>query len=341
MTTLKRFFAGLMCAVPLMLTVGCASDKAVIDQAEGMHGDLTPAIVTDQDLADYVQAVGDRVVHAAREAHEEGFLKKRIDSEDPSWMFDGSVKFHLVNSDTLNAFTTGGEHVYLYSELFQKAESEAEFAAVVAHEFGHIYGRHIHKSMNRQYTIIGAAVAAGGAGYLLGGDNKEELAGMLASGALVGGQLVGLKYGRGDEAEADDLGFHFYTLAGWDPAHFPDFFARMIKLGYETKGADEMMSDHPSLSSRVAKAQENARSLPPEASSWRQPDLVSQKRFNALRKRAEVVGKTMPNDQSLASAKLLLASFPSCVAPVDQQSQVKARQKVQAIAEQAARETGK
>ena len=40
-------------------------------------------------------------------------------------------------------------------------------------------------------------------------------------------------YTRGDEAQADELGFAFYTRAGWDPNHFADFFQQMIDLGYD------------------------------------------------------------------------------------------------------------
>jgi predicted Zn-dependent protease len=314
----------------LLGVVGCATDKAVQEQAEQMHGDLQPAIVTDADLANYVQAVGDRVVQSAYEEYQSGLLRKRISKEDPTWMFN-DVQFHLVNSDTLNAFTTGGKHVYLYSELFTTAQTEDEFAAVVAHEFGHIYGRHVHNSMNNQYGIIGAAVGAGVLGYALGGDDREQIA-MLAGGAtLVGGQLWGLGYSRDQESEADDLGFTFYTNAGWDPAKFPDFFKQMIAKGYETPKSQEMMASHPRLGDRVKNIEKKLRDLPPGTERLRKPNLVSQSRFDKLRKRAQVVGAQMPNDKSLEAARLMLASFPSCVAPVDQPSQTKARERITQI----------
>lgn len=327
-------FARSLAIVTLLIgslgVVGCASDQAVMEQADQMHGDLEPAIVTDADLAQYVQAVGDRVVEAAYLEYQGGLLRKRVDEEDPTWMFN-DVQFHLVNSDTLNAFTTGGKHVYLYSELFTTSATEDEFAAVVAHEFGHIYGRHVHNSMNNQYGIIGAAVGAGVLGYALGGDDREQIAMLAGGAALMGGQLWGLGYSRDQETEADELGFAFYLNAGWDPEKFPNFFKQMIAKGYETPKEQAMMASHPRLSDRVANIEKKVRDLPPGAQQMRRNNLVSQSRFDKLRKRAQVVGSQMPNDKSLEAARLMLASFPSCVAPVPQESQTKARERIAAI----------
>jgi len=45
------------------------------------------------------------------------------------------LQVHLVNSKTLNAFTTGGNHMYIYNQLFQEARSEDELAGVMSHEY--------------------------------------------------------------------------------------------------------------------------------------------------------------------------------------------------------------
>ena len=79
--------------------------------------------------------------------------------------------------------------MYIYNELFQECKSEDELAAVMAHEFAHVYARHVAKGMRRQYITMGAAAAAGGAGYLAGGKEKGgEYAGMAAG---AGTELLG------------------------------------------------------------------------------------------------------------------------------------------------------
>jgi predicted Zn-dependent protease len=306
---------------------GCASDKAVISQANQAHSGLEPAVIGDPVLSGYIQDVGNRIIASAQELSRQGYGPRG--KEDNSWMFSKDMHFHFVNSDTLNAFTTGGEHMYIYTALFQQCKSEDELAAVMAHEFAHIYGRHVHKGMNRQYAILGAAAAAGAAGYAVGQGNDKgmEYAGMGAGAAMLAGQFVGMNYTRKDEDEADKLGFQFYSHAGWDPSRFGDFFQTMIDKGYD-KG-NEMLSDHPSLSSRVKASKERAAALPPQAKEWRKPPVAAGAKFQELQQRSVQVGKSMPSDKTLEGAKELLAALPrSCLTPAVQPDQQKAEQQV-------------
>jgi predicted Zn-dependent protease len=236
-------------------------------------------------------------------------------------------EFHLVNSDTLNAFTTGGEHAYIYTKLMQECKNEDELAAVVAHEYGHVYARHVHKGMNRQYQVIGTAVAAGAAGYALGGEQYALYGAGLGAAA---GQFLSMGFTRADEAEADELGFAFYTRAGWDPDRFGGFFQTLIDQGYDT--ASDLTSDHPTLASRVAAARERAAALPPEARTWRRPPVADAARFEQLKQRATRVGARQPDDQAAARAQLFLASLPSCLLPHETAEQAAARETLEQAA---------
>src|SRR5262245_55640030 len=160
--------AGGLCALMIISAVGCASDKSVISQANQVHDGLKPAVMDDPELTQYLQSVGDRIIASARKLDAKNYGPDSHRSEDSKWMYSQDMKFHFVNSKTLNAFTTGGEHMYIYNELFQQCRSEDELAAVMAHEYGHVYGRHVQKGMNRQYVQLGAAAAAGAAGYAAG-----------------------------------------------------------------------------------------------------------------------------------------------------------------------------
>ena len=172
-------------------------------------------------------------------------------------MFDQPMYFHLVNSKTLNAFTTGGHHVYVYNALFQMCKTEDELAAVMSHEFAHIYCRHVQQGNNRQTFITGVGYAAAGAGYVAGGQqNGSAYASTASNDTLKAAQFVGMKYTRTDEAEADEWGFQFYCRAGWDPNQFRTFFQRMVDAGYDKTPA--IQSDHPTLASRVKLADQRA-----------------------------------------------------------------------------------
>ena len=289
-----KFVVRSVALASLSLAVGCVKDSSVISQAADSHKTLEPAIITDPQLADYMQKLGDRVVASARESIQEGYEKDRVYKQDPSWMFT-DVKFHLVNSKTLNAFTTGGDHVYLYSELFRTTKNEDEFAAVVSHEFSHIVARHVANGMQRQYAILGGAAAAAVGGYALGGDSKTEVAAAAGGGALVAGQFLGMGFTRGDEAEADKFGFHFYCNAGWDPDQFGNFFQTLADKGLDSSSA--LTSDHPLLKDRVAtakKAAEEWKSDHPNWQSIRVPEIASASQFKALQDRAASIGAKMP-----------------------------------------------
>jgi predicted Zn-dependent protease len=315
-------------ALVLALAAGCASDRQVIAQAETTHGELSPALIKDSEVAGYLQAVGTRIVDAAKvvDAKHEGPKAHFENKEDNSWMFQNG-EFHLVNSKTLNAFTTGGNHMYVYSELMQTCRTEDELAAVMAHEYAHVYSRHVQKGMNRQYWAMGASAGAGLVGLALGGkEHGTEYAGLAAVSAGTVSQFLNLGYTREDEAEADQWGFVFYTHAGWDPAHFGDFFQQLIDKGMD-KGS-EATSDHPSLSSRVEAAKKRAAELPPEAASWRKPPIADPQKFAALKARAAQIGATMKTSEQLAKAQTLLSAVPSCVTPEDQPEQKNAQQRL-------------
>ena len=199
------------------LTTGCATDAKVIDNAAQMNTQLAPATMSDAQLSGYLQAVGDRIIASAKEMDAQGYDVGGHKSGDNAWMFSNKMQFHFVNSKTVNAFTTGGEHMYVYNALFQMCKSEEELAAVMAHEYGHVYARHVAKGMNRQYGVLAAMAAAGAAGYVAGGkDNGAQYAALGAGLGGAGASFLNMGFTRGDEAEADKAGFNFYTRSGWE-----------------------------------------------------------------------------------------------------------------------------
>lgn len=324
MRPIQPFFVALALAA---VGTSCATDRQVIAQAADTHRQLEPAVIDDPQMAGYLQSMGKRIVAAGKKADARGVGPESHRKEDDAWMFSKQMQFHFVNSDTLNAFTTGGTHMYVYTELLRTCQSEDELAAVMAHEYGHVYARHVHQGMNRQYLALGGAAAAGVGGYLLGGKEHGTEYGAAAAGlGLAAGQFLNMGFTRDDEAEADELGFQFYTRAGWDPDRFGDFFQRMIDMGFETKNAS--MSDHPSLASRVEAAKKRAAALPPQAKNWRTAPVADAGEFRALQQRAVALAKTMPSDKSLQAAKVLLAAVPSCMLPEDQPEQKAAQNRL-------------
>ncbi len=297
---------------------GCVTDQQVIDQANAVHGQIEPTVIDTEDpeLQAYVQRIGDRIVDAAEEMYQEGAL----DGAEP-WMFE-DVQFHLVASPTLNAFTTGGKHIYLYTQLFEESDSEDAFAAVVGHEFGHIVGRHVQDSMQNQYYTLGLAAGAGLVGAALAEDGKRTQTATTIGGlALAGGQVVGMSFGREAEREADELGFEFYVRAGYDPEKFSDFFKNLISQGHGGGGGVQgFLSSHPALEERVQTAEQRAAAVPADvrAKYAREPFVPSTRlaqyhrnsqTFTAQAAAAAKTGEVNAFTEALA----ILAAFPACV----------------------------
>lgn len=145
----------------------------------------------------------------------------------------------VIDNDTLyNAFCTPGGYIYVYSGLIKFVQSEDELAGILAHEIAHGDLRHSTDQMTKTY---GVKVIAS---LLLGGD-AEILANL-------GINLLGLKFSRGDESEADELAVTYLSETDYNPRSFAAFFERMEKTS-GSMGAFQFLSTHPSPANRVEK----------------------------------------------------------------------------------------
>ncbi len=114
--------------------------------------------------------------------------------------------FTIIDSSDINAFALPGGYVYINRGLLAYLTSEAQLAAVLGHEIGHITARHAvrQQAAGKTANILSTAVV-----FATGVSSLGETA-SLFGGALVSG------YGRDMELEADGLGAEYLTKAGYD-----------------------------------------------------------------------------------------------------------------------------
>lgn len=187
----------------LVLVAGCAtnpvtgkqdfvlmSESEEISLGRSYHQQVlqdTP-LYTNQRLADYVNEVGQRV---AKASHRPGL----------------DYHFYVLDSTQINAFALPGGYIYVTRGLLAYLNSEAQLAAVLGHEVGHVTARH----SVRQYS---AATASGVAGAILeattGVRGSQDLFNVLGKALLSG-------YGREHELESDRLGAQYLARTGYDP----------------------------------------------------------------------------------------------------------------------------
>lgn len=168
----------------------------------------------------------------------------------------------LLNSSVNNAFAVPGGYVYITRQLVGLMNNEAELAAVLGHEVGHVAARHSARRQNRatRNTLLGAGAAILSS-VLLGGNSP--LGQQISQAALQGSQLLTLQFSRRQELEADNLGIRYLTGAGYDPRAMSTLLSSLAAqntLDAQLQGrGDASMpawaSTHPDPASRVRNAQ--------------------------------------------------------------------------------------
>jgi predicted Zn-dependent protease len=115
--------------------------------------------------------------------------------------------FTVIDSATVNAFALPGGYIYITRGMLAYLNSEAELAAVLGHEIGHVTARHSvrQQSASTVTGLLGAVLAASTG--IQGADSITDMAGT----AIVRG------YGREHELEADRLGAEYLAKSGYDP----------------------------------------------------------------------------------------------------------------------------
>ncbi|MDQ3187199.1 MAG: M48 family metalloprotease [Pseudomonadota bacterium] len=118
--------------------------------------------------------------------------------------------FTVVDSPQINAFALPGGYIYVTRGILAYLNSEAELAAVLGHEIGHVTARHSVQQYSASTAANIGTLLLGIFVPQLGGQAAQGLMG-LANNALLSG------YGRSHELEADRLGAEYLARSGYDP----------------------------------------------------------------------------------------------------------------------------
>lgn len=181
-------------------------------------------LVDDPIMTEYVNRVGQNIVNHS----------------------DAKVPFTIkvVDSDEVNAFALPGGFFYVNRGLILAAENESELAGVMAHEIGHVAARHVVENQGKQQFLgillnVGAIFGGGILGPVLQN-----------GGGLIAG-LVGSKYSRGAEVEADKLGVQYMYAAGYDPNGMATMFEKLAAMNKKKPNALlKLFASHPQSTQR-------------------------------------------------------------------------------------------
>lgn len=164
--------------------------------------------------------------------------------EVPSDKDPSLATLFLVHDPRVNAFVTDKRRIYVTRGLLEFVRSDDELAGVLAHELGHLEGKH-HKTIAKKQgllTVLGTlagVVATGGAGAALAG-------GFL-------GRSAGLRYNRRAEHDADRRGLKLMGAAGYHPVGMLTFMERLAEEGGNdlSDPVSVFFSTHPPTTQRA------------------------------------------------------------------------------------------
>ncbi len=149
-------------------------------------------------------------------------------------------EFALFDSPEKNAYVLPGGQVGFYRGLMEICERDDHIATVMAHEVGHVVGRHAAERYSRGIAEQGALQVAGAA------TNSQIAQAALGLGLQVG---VSLPFSRSQEAEADIVGIDLMHAAGYDVRESIVFWRRMSAGGGSRPPA--LLSTHPDPAARI------------------------------------------------------------------------------------------
>ena len=318
-----------LCCLLTVLLLSASSHAALPDLGGNAFNTITPdkekqlgdvmmrqtrgslPMVYDPVLDEYINALGNRLVARAN---------------DVKFPF----KFYWVNNKNINAFATLGGNIASHTGTLAVADSESEFASVMAHEIAHVTQRHIARFVEAQNKKAPLTLASVLGAIVLATVNPE--AGMAAMMAAQGAaQQSAINFTRGNEQEADRIGMQVLADAGFDPYAVPDFFRKLTEQSRFVNQQLAFLQTHPLSQSRVSdtrlRAEQFSQRFVPDSQDFTLSKARVLARYHYNSKDAEQIfrkklsepgGNTKANQYGLAVALLDSEQFSAAKKLIEQ-----------------------
>jgi predicted Zn-dependent protease len=177
--------------------------------------------IEDEDLQNYIDSVGQKI---ARISHR------------PNWEYH----YVAVNDKSINASALPGGYIFITKGMLEKLQTEAQLAAILAHETAHVVARDTSNAISNQIGIS----------LLLAAAASSQSSGAIMTAAELSRRIIGLKYSRQDEREADIAGLDYMVVAGYNPYGIIETM-QMLE-DQEKERVVEFLSSHPPPENRIA-----------------------------------------------------------------------------------------
>ncbi len=158
------------------------------------------------------------------------------------------INYKVYKVADVNAFATADGSVRVFKGLMD-VMSDSELLAIMGHEIGHVVNKDSRDAMKKQLqrSAVRTAVAS-----------RSGKLGQQALGAA--DYLLGAKFSRDQETEADDYGYDFLKRNGYNVMALATSFEKLAKLSGGGGGRiTQIVSTHPNSQARAQRIRDRAR----------------------------------------------------------------------------------
>lgn len=254
---LRKFAATVLVATTALTLGGCATNP--VTGKKELHlvsEDQEIAMGKENYLSSQQTAGGEFILDPALTAYVRGVLANITTVTERSKL---PYEIVIANDSSINAWAMPGGKMAINRGLLLELSSEAELAAVLSHEVVHAAARHGARQMESGLLLgVGATLISAAA-------RDSRYPGLADLAVGVGAGLVGLKYSRDHELEADAYGIKSMKRAGYDAAAAVKLQETFVRLaGNKQPGWFEgLLSSHPPSQERVDANRKHAQGQTP------------------------------------------------------------------------------
>jgi predicted Zn-dependent protease len=156
--------------------------------------------------------------------------------------------FVVLDTDGVNAFAAPGGIVHITRGALGLINNEAELAAVLAHEIGHVAHRHTVNAIRKNNAVtVGANETLA---------DRSAFLDKIANKAYE--MVLENSFDRGDELDADSVSAQLTQKVGYVPGSLADFLTRLDERNKDQPAKNGLFASHPETTERIEKVRKAA-----------------------------------------------------------------------------------
>ncbi|MEM1139296.1 MAG: M48 family metalloprotease [Pseudomonadota bacterium] len=174
-----------------------------------------------------------------------------------------AVDIFILRDQSINAFVTRGQRMYVHTGLITAAETPGELKGVIAHETGHIAGGHLARTQDAVRQATRPVIITFGLGLLAAVAGAPDVGAAVMLGSQHVAQRSLLAYSRAQESAADQAALTYLEATGQSAQGLYTFMQNFRDMEIlSARAQDPYVRSHPLSSDRMAALENRIQSSP-------------------------------------------------------------------------------